>query len=456
LHETHLTDIRNRSSGAFSMSIWTRHLRSIKFDPEWPLPGSTTIETADVVIAGSGNDWGSMNPAAEAVGKVMVGGEASSVGLGGFTQGGGHGPMSSHYGLAADQILQATIVTTEGQILTANAQQNQDLLWAVRGGGAGQYGVVTEYVMKVHPAPTSVVVGTLSMSIIGSSNESIAAGWNAFAANVQSIPDMMDAGLAGHQTSFAYYVDGKAVPSISHNIYGYNMTAADFTSLLSAVLEKMRAQGANETLAVSLSEPQVFDSYNSFFQTFLNDPSVTAVAGGGSMMSSRLLGRDQLTGNVTQSQMVSYLQRILQSQDPTAGATMVIGMQGGNGTANVPESMRGALHSSWRTAYVHMIVLGSSIDPTADPKTTLKSAAKWMNEVPEEIWEEWAPEMGSYMNEANPYNANFKEAYYGDSYDRLMEIKKKYDPTSSLFVLTGVGSDAWDYNLNTGKLCQVA
>ncbi|PVH73996.1 FAD-binding domain-containing protein [Cadophora sp. DSE1049] len=417
-------DMNGRSSGAFSMSIWTRHLRNIQFHPKWPSPGSTTDETADIVIAGSGNDWGTMNPTEEAVGKVMVGGEAASVGLGGFTQGGGHGPMSSHYGLAADQILQATI--------------------AVRGGGAGQYGVVTEYVMMVYPAPTSVVVGTLSMSVVGSDNVSIAAAWDAFAVNVQSIPDMMDAGLSGHQTS------------ISHNIYGFNMTAASFSSLLSPVVEKMKAQGGNGTLSVSLSEPQVFDSYNSFFQTFLNDPSVTAVAGGGSMMSSRLLGRDQLTSNVTRSQMVSYLQRVLQSQFPTAGATMAIGMQGGKGTANVPESMRGALHLSWRTAYIHMIVLGSSIDPTADPKTTLESAARWINEVPEAIWEEWAPEMGSYMNEANPYNVNFKKAYYGESYDRLLEIKKKYDPTYSLFVLTGVGSDAWDYKLNTGRLCQVA
>ncbi|KAH7408846.1 hypothetical protein BKA64DRAFT_570586, partial [Cadophora sp. MPI-SDFR-AT-0126] len=160
--------------------------------------------------------------------------------------------------------------------------------------------------------------------------------------------------------------------------------------------------------------------------------------------SSRLLGRDQLTNNVTQSQIVSYLQRILQCQDPTAGATIVIGMQSGKGTANVLVSMRGALLSSWRTAYIHMIVLGSSINPAVDPKTTLDSS------------EEWAPEMGSYMNKGNPYNVNFKKAYYDDSCNRLFEIKKKYDPTNSLFVLTGVGSNAWDYNLNTGKLCQMA
>ena len=135
---------------------------------------------------------------------------------------------------------------------------------------------------------------------------------------------------------------------------------------------------------------------------------------------------------------------------------MVIGMQGGKGPANVPDSMRGSLHSSWREAYLHVITLGASINATADPQTTLTSAGEWLNGHTEVVWQDWAPEMGSYMNEANPYNVNFKTAYYGDSYERLARIKKKYDPTGSLFVLTGVGSDEWDYNLNTGKLCPVA
>lgn len=77
-----------------------------------------------------------------------------------------------------------------------------------------------------------------------------------------------------------------------------------------------------------------------------------------------------------------------------------------------------------------------------------------MNENKETIWREWAPDTGSYMNEGNCFNTDFKHDFYGTSYDRLLEIKRKYDPSESLFVLTGVGSDEWDYNLNSGKLCR--
>lgn len=431
------------------MSVWTHNFNNIKFNSVWPLPGSNG--TADVLIAGSGNNWISIYTAAELVGKAVVGGGAKTVGLGGFIQGGGHGPMSSHYGLAADQILQATVITTEGEILVANGQQNQDLLWAIRGGGAGQYGVVTEYVLKVYPAPSSAILGTLTLSTNGTSNSSISAVWNAFAVEVSSMPDLMDLGLTGQLTAITSQpAAGGATVSVTHQFIGYNMTADDMSAMLKPVVANMQAEGDNATLLVEWSEPVAFANFTSLFD-YLN-PS-QASAGGGSLMSSRLLGRDQLSTNITQSQVLSYLQQLLLAPNSTGGY-MILGMQGGQGPANVPRDMRGALNPVWRTTYLHAISLGASIDTTADPKTALTSAAEWINLNEEPIWREWAPDMGAYMNEANPYNPEFKHDYYGASYDMLLEIKKKYDPTESLFVLTGVGSDGWDYDLNTGKLCR--
>lgn len=63
----------------------------------------------------------------------MVGGGSPDVGFGGYLTGGGHGGLSTFYGLAADQVLEVEIVTAEGDILTANNCQNSDLFWAVRG-----------------------------------------------------------------------------------------------------------------------------------------------------------------------------------------------------------------------------------------------------------------------------------------------------------------------------------
>lgn len=85
----------------------------------------------------------------------------------------------------------------------------------------------------------------------------------------------------------------------------------------------------------------------------------------------------------------------------------------------------------------------------------LDSAAKRYEETREPMWREWAAESGAYMNEANPFNKVFAKDYYGANYEQLQNMKIKYNPHESLFVLAGVGSDAWDYDLDTGKLCRV-
>lgn len=67
----------------------------------------------------------------------------------------------------------------------------------------------------------------------------------------------------------------------------------------------------------------------------------------------------------------------------------------------------------------------------------------------------WAPDTGAYMNEANTFNTHWKKDFYGVYYEELLGIKMKYDPGESLFVRNGVGSDRWDYDLDSGLLCRV-
>jgi hypothetical protein len=112
---------------------------------------------------------------------------------------------------------------------------------------------------------------------------------------------------------------------------------------------------------------------------------------------------------------------------------------------------------AWRSAYLHFISNGATVDSVAagSPKKALDGAAKWYEENREPMWRKWAPESGAYMNEANPFNKNFAKDFYGENYEKLRSIKSKHDPKESLFVLSGVGSDSWDYNLDTGKLCRV-
>lgn len=123
-----------RSSGAFSLSIWTHNFKEIQFTDSFiPVGASSNASSEDAVELGSGWLWGQVYAAADEVGKVVVGGGEPSVGVGGHIQGGGHGPLTSTYGMAADNVLQATVVTTEGNVLVVNAYQNIDLYWAIRG-----------------------------------------------------------------------------------------------------------------------------------------------------------------------------------------------------------------------------------------------------------------------------------------------------------------------------------
>ncbi len=89
--------------------------------------------------------------AAHEKGLAVVGGECPTVGIaGGYTQGGGHSALSSKFGLAADQTLEWEVVTADGELVKANANENEDLYWALSGGGGGTYGVVWSLTAKAH------------------------------------------------------------------------------------------------------------------------------------------------------------------------------------------------------------------------------------------------------------------------------------------------------------------
>lgn len=89
--------------------------------------------------------------AADKAGLHVVGGTCPSVGLtGGYSQGGGHSPLASKYGLGADQVLEWEVVTAQGKHLIANREQNSDLHWAMAGGGGGTYAIAFSVKYKAH------------------------------------------------------------------------------------------------------------------------------------------------------------------------------------------------------------------------------------------------------------------------------------------------------------------
>jgi hypothetical protein len=86
-------------------------------------------------------------------GKYVQGGGCLTVGLTGLALGGGFGSFSKHYGTAAGGVLEAEVITADGQIRIANACRNPDLLWALKGGGGGTFGVVSKLTLQLHDLP---------------------------------------------------------------------------------------------------------------------------------------------------------------------------------------------------------------------------------------------------------------------------------------------------------------
>jgi FAD/FMN-containing dehydrogenase len=113
---------------------------------------------AATATAGGGVTWGELNDAAAEHGLAVTGGAISTTGIGGYTLGGGLGWLMSKYGLASDNVLGVELVTADGEVLDVNADSHPDLFWALRGGG-GNFGVATSFTYQMHPV--RMIVGGL-------------------------------------------------------------------------------------------------------------------------------------------------------------------------------------------------------------------------------------------------------------------------------------------------------
>jgi FAD/FMN-containing dehydrogenase len=135
-------NVAGRAVSDGGMMIDLAEMKNITVDPEQA-----------TATAQGGVRWADLNTAAAAHGLAVTGGAVSTTGIAGFTLGGGLGWLMAKYGLAADNLQAIELVTAAGEVLDVDADSHPDLFWALRGGG-GNFGIAASFTYRLHPVQT--------------------------------------------------------------------------------------------------------------------------------------------------------------------------------------------------------------------------------------------------------------------------------------------------------------
>ncbi|MBO9519935.1 MAG: FAD-binding oxidoreductase [Nocardioidaceae bacterium] len=156
-----------------------RGIDHVEVDPE-----------ARLVRVGGGATWGKVDAATQEHGLAVTGGRVSTTGVGGLTLGSGSGWTERAFGFTTDNLVSAQVVTADSRIVTASEEEHPDLFWAIRGGG-GNFGVVTEFTLRLHPIGPIVYGGMLLYP--GNMAAEVLKNWRDF---MLTAPDEVGSGVA--------------------------------------------------------------------------------------------------------------------------------------------------------------------------------------------------------------------------------------------------------------------
>lgn len=410
-------DYNGRSTGAGALAIWTHHLKESKI-----LDWKDKYYTGKAIKFGAGIQGFEGLAAARKEGLVVVTGECPSVGLaGGYTQGGGHSALSSVYGLAADNTLSFEVVTTDGKLITASRTQNQDLYWALSGGGGGNYGIVYSITVRAHPE-AKVSGAKFAVAAPEQNPDLIYDVVDAFHA---ALPKIVDSGIMVIYFFGAGFIQSPAITA-------YNKTQAELEAILKPFVEAVADLGI--TVEPTYTE---YSSYYEHYGHYWGPLPAGNIQVGDSLFGGRLMPRAALPSFGKTARQLAKM-----------GATY-IGV--GTNVSRFGANNANAVLPQWRSSLVQVsLTLPWSFDaPFAD---MVAAQNRITNEI-QPVIEAATPGAGAYMNEADFQQPDFQTTFYGVNYPKLLQIKKKYDPNQVLYVKTGVGSEGWAQRKD-GRLCR--
>ncbi|MEV6832594.1 FAD-binding oxidoreductase [Amycolatopsis sp. NPDC051102] len=326
-------------------------------------------------VIGAGAKLGDVYAALARAGRALPAGSCPTVGIAGLTLGGGIGVLARKYGLTCDHLSSAQIVTADGRTLTASADSEPDLFWALRGGGGGNFGVVTEFTFDTDPAPDLTV---FSLRFPAGSAAGVFAAWQQW---IAAMPPELWANLV---LSGGAPVQCRVGGCYVGGVAGLNTLLNNLTT----------NAGARPTQRVVKSLDYL--GAMKYFEGSSNRQSFIA--------SSRII-----TTPVDAAQVVEVA-------DGRTGMDLLIDGLGGAVAGPAKDA----------TAFWHRDALASvQVYAPATAKTRAK-VAESVGDVVAGLAAAGAG--GGYVNYIDPALPDWKTAYYGDNAKRLQDVAKKYDP----------------------------
>ena len=439
------------SNAPDSLLIWTRAMDKVTLhDAFTPRGGEGKAAPSPAVTAGAGAVWIDLYHAVTSeAGRFVQGGGCADVGVAGLVQSGGFGNFSKGFGTAAAGLLEAEIVTADGALRVANAYTNPDLFWALKGGGGGSWGVVTQLTLRTHDLPAffDVALGTIK---------------------AQS-----DAAFRSLMAKFLqFYVDHLFNPHWS----GLISLGPDNTLELS-----MQGQGLDDAQVKSIwrdffdwakASPQDFFVSDGYWAGATPARDYWTFAGNPSLIADRRTGTPNYHGwfRGDQSQVGMFLhgfeslwlpasllsegeRRRLSDALFAASRYKKFELQFSKALAGAPEdviaSARDTATNPAVTEALALAVVAGGEGPRypglARPALDVTAARRDARAIDLAAAElrRIAPVAGSYVSESNYFNSSWQDAFWGSNYPRLRAVKAKFDPDGLFFVHHGVGSEEW-------------